>query len=149
VVIKKLHALAPKFYHLELEDEETMLKSKGIQMTWANRQKITSKTLGKQLLELYYPRTAEDGTKLPFQGYMHMSNMLMGVNSANPKFEYGTMLTRHTLPKRLAPVISKRQLVYYTQEANVEYNENTALEALGRIDTIPKGYYLNVDEINK
>lgn len=149
VVIKKLHALAPKFYHLELEDEETMLKSKGIQMTWANRQKITSKTLGKQLLELYYPRTAEDGTKLPFQGYMHMSNMLMGVNSANPKFEYGTMLTRHTLPKRLAPVISKRQLVYYTQEANVEYDENTALEALGRIDTIPKGYYLNVDEINK
>ena len=31
-IIKKVHALAPKFYHLELASEETMLKSKGIQV---------------------------------------------------------------------------------------------------------------------
>ena len=106
VVIKKLHALAPKFYHLELEDEETMLKSKGIQMTWANRQKITSKTLGRQLLELYYPRTDAEGAKLPFQGYMHMSNMLMGVRNC---VSYDLpFLTPHTLGELGKPEVRVR-----------------------------------------
>ena len=148
-IIKKVHALAPKFYHLELASEETMLKSKGIQMTWANRQKITGKALGKQLLELFYPRTKADGTRLPFQGTIPMKNMLMGVNSISTNYEYGTMLTKYTEDKKLAPVISKRHLVYYTREKNVEYDAETALEYIGRIDTIPKGYYCSVEQMSE
>ena len=148
-IIQKVHALAPKFYHLELASHETLLKSKGIQMTWTNRQKITGHALGKQLLELFYPKTRADGTHEPFRGSIPMKNMLMGVNSISTNYEYGTMLTKYTEDKRLAPVISKRQLVYYTREENVEYDPETALDRIGRIDTIPKGYYLSVEQMSE
>jgi hypothetical protein len=59
------------------------------------------------------------------------------------------MLTKYTEDKRLAPVISKRQLVYYTREENVEYDPESALDRIGRIDTIPKGYYLSVEQMSE
>lgn len=118
-------------------------------MTWTNRQKITGHALGKQLLELFYPQTRADGTHEPFRGSIPMKNMLMGVNSISTNYEYGTMLTKYTEDKRLAPVISKRQLVYYTREENVEYDPESALDRIGRIDTIPKGYYLSVEQMSE
>lgn len=118
-------------------------------MTWTNRQKITGHALGKQLLELFYPKTREDGTLVPFQGSIPMKNMLMGVNSISTNYEYGTMLTKYTEDKKLSPVISKRQFVYYTREKNVEYDPETALDRIGRIDTIPKGYYCSVEQMSE
>lgn len=147
--IRKLFALAPKFYYLEFQgdQEENLLKSKGIQMTLANNKLIHSESLGRQLMEKFFPRTIA-GEIQPFEGYMHMKNMIMGVNSINARFAYGTMMTRHTEDKRLGPVFSKRQLVIYTKEENVDYNYNEMLALLARMYSIPKGYYKSVHDVS-
>jgi hypothetical protein len=155
-VIRRLYALAPKFYYLEFASKENevegskdhhLLKSKGIQMTLTNRNRIHGQSLGNQLLELFFPRKNEVGQLQPFQGSIPMKNMLMGVNAISTNFEYGTMLTRYTEDKKLSPVISKRHLVYYTKADNVAYDKETALDEIHRIETIPKGYFRNIDDV--
>jgi len=144
--IKRLFALAPKFYYLEFENEDdNLLKSKGIQMNLNNSKKIHAKSLGLQLLEKFYPATNEDGAVLPFKGFLGMENMIMGVNSTNSKLAYGTMTTRYTLDKKLAPVFSKRDLVPFLKESNVKYDIGD-LSRIKRIYTLPKGYAQTVLE---
>lgn len=145
--IVRLYALAPKFYYLEFEDD-ALLKSKGIMMNWTNRALLHGKSLGKQLLELFYPRTDEHGKKLPFQGHIPMRNMLMGIHTTSTAFEYGTMLTKETQDKKLQPVLTKRHLVPYLKERNVEYDAQDGLDSVARIYTIPKGYYRSVEQMS-
>ena len=146
--IKRLTALAPKFYFLEFDGDDELLKSKGIMMSYENRRLLNGFTLGKQLLELFYPRTNELQQRLPFQGFIGMKNMLIGINSTSPHFAYGTMLTKETEDKKLQPVISKRHLVPYLKSLNVAYDELTALAEIPRIYTLPKGYYRSVENMS-
>jgi hypothetical protein len=147
-VIKRIFALAPKFYFMQFEDGETLLKSKGIQMTLANSKRIHAEGLGLQLMESLFP-FYEEGTeeRRAFRGYLEMSNMIMGVNSTNSRLAYGQMLTRYTQDKKIRPVISKRQLVPHWRK-NFEFTEQTIYE-IPRMYTVPHGYYLSVDEIAK
>jgi len=144
--IKRLYALAPKFYYLEFEDD-CLLKSKGIQMSMENNAKINGPSLGKQLLELFFPRLDVHGVKVPFQGYLPMKNMLMGINSTSPNYEYGTMMTKFTEDKKLGPVFSKRQFVSFCLHYEQMYDCATELDRLQRIVTIPKGYYETVENV--
>ena len=144
--IKRLYALAPKFYYLEFEND-ALLKSKGIMMNWTNRALLHGKSLGKQLLELLYPRTDDQNRTLPFEGFIPMRNMLMGIHTTSTEFEYGTMLTKETSDKKLRPVLTKRHLVPYVKERNVVYDENS-LDSVARIYTIPKGYYRSVEQMS-
>jgi hypothetical protein len=146
--IQRLTALAPKFYFLQFDGDEELLKSKGIMMSHENRRLLNGFTLGKQMLELFYPRTNELQVQLPFQGFIGMKNMLIGINSTSPNFAYGTMLTKETEDKKLQPVISKRYLVPFLQERNVIYDEVTALNYIPRIYTLPKGYYRSVEQMS-
>lgn len=145
--IKKLYALAPKFYYLEFDNDE-LLKSKGIMMNWTNKEKLNGYTLGKQLLELYYPRHNADDIAQPFQGYIPMKNILIGINSVSPNFPYGTMLTRETEDKKLQPVLTKRNLVPYCQARNVNYDDETELDRLPRIYTLPKGFIASIEQMS-
>jgi hypothetical protein len=145
--IKKLYALAPKFYYLEFDDDE-LLKSKGIMMNWTNKEMLTGYTLGKQLLELFYPRYNAQDQKVPFQGHIPMRNILIGINAISPNFEYGTMLTRETQDKLLQPVLSKRDLVPYCQRRNVRYDDRNELDRIKRMYTIPKGYYRSIENMS-
>jgi hypothetical protein len=144
--IKKLYALAPKFYYLEFEEDE-LLKSKGIMMNWTNKELLNGFTLGKQLLELFYPRS-EDDRILPFEGFIPMKNMLIGINSTSPNFEYGTMLTKETNDKKLQPVLTKRDIIPYVAKRNVSYEAETELDQIARIYTLPKGYYRSVENMS-
>lgn len=146
--ILRLYALAPKFYYLEFEDD-ALLKSKGIMMNWTNRALLHGQSLGKQLLELLFPRTNLHGEKMPFQGHIPMRNILIGVHTTTTEFEYGTMLTRETNDKKLQPVLTKRHLVPYLETPNVVYDEKRALDRIARIYTIPKGYFRSVEEMSK
>lgn len=146
--IKRLYALAPKFYYLEFE-EEALLKSKGIMMNWTNRALLHGQSLGAQLLELLYPRTDAQGHVYPFQGFIPMKNMLMGIHTTSTQFEYGTMLTKETNDKKLRPVLTKRHLIPYLRQANVVYDPETGLDRVARIYTIPKGYYKSVEEMSE
>jgi len=138
--IVQLYALAPKFYFLVFSDGKTSLKSKGIQMTLENFQKLHARSLGSQLLELFFPQLGEDGLVKPFGGYLTMGNMLIGVNTVNSKEAYGAMLTRYTQPKRVRPVFMKRLFVPYMHQINVQY-DNSVLSQIPRIITIPHGYF--------
>ena len=145
--IKRLYALAPKFYYLEFE-EDALLKSKGIMMNWTNRALLHGKSLGAQLLELFFPRTDSQGHIQPFEGFIPMKNMLMGIHTTSTQFEYGTMLTKETNDKKLRPVLTKRHLVPYLKEKNVPYDVSSGLDKVARIYTIPKGYYQNVEQMS-
>lgn len=145
--IRRIFALAPKFYFMQFEDGETLLKSKGVQMTLLNSKRIHAEALGLQLMETLYPYYEEGGeNRRPFQGYLQMSNMIMGVNSTNSKLAYGQMLTRYTEDKKVRPVISKRQLVTHWR-TNYQYTKDSIYE-LARIYTVPHGYYLSVEEVS-
>lgn len=147
--ITRFMALAPKFYHMELDGEEDHLRCKGIMMNWVNRSRINGYTLGKQILELFYPRTDEDGATVPFQGFIPMQNRQIRANSANPHFKYGEMLTIETRDKRLAPVIgTKRQMVPYLKTPNVVYDDTTELDRIRIIHTIPLGYKHSVEHMS-
>ena len=146
--IQRLTALAPKFYFLQFDGDEELLKSKGIMMSHENRRLLNGFTLGKQILELFYPRTNELQQQLPFQGFIGMKNMLIGINATSPHFDYGTMLTRETEDKKLQPVITKRHLVPFLASRNVTYDAATALSHIPRIYTLPKGYYRSVEEMS-
>lgn len=145
-VISRLFALAPKFYFLEFADGDTLLKSKGIQLTLENAKRIHAEKLGLQLLEKFYP-FYEAGSQVPreFQGFLEMDNMIIGVNSTNFHAGYGSMMTRYTEDKKVRPVISKRQFVPHWQH-NVEYNAQS-IRSIARMFTVPHGYYLSVEEI--
>jgi hypothetical protein len=146
--IDRLFALAPKFYFLEFKNGESLLKSKGIQMTLANAKRIHAEKLGLQLMEKFYPYTEEgESEPRPFTGYMVMSNMIMGVNSTNSKLAYGQMLTRYTDDKKVRPVISKRQFVSHF-ESNVPF-DSTSIRSVARIYTIPHGFYLTCEDVAK
>lgn len=133
---------------MQFDDGETLLKSKGIQMTLANSKRIHAEGLGLQLMESLYPHYEEgQEERRPFKGYLEMSNMIMGVNSTNSRLSYGQMLTRYTEDKKVRPVISKRQLVTHWRK-NFEYNKDSIYE-LPRIYTVPHGYYLSVDEVSR
>jgi hypothetical protein len=143
--IRRLFALAPKFYYLQfVEEGDNLLKSKGIQMTLANNLLIHSVSLGKQILELFFPKEDADGNKKAFEGYIPMQNMLMGINSTNASLAYGTMVTKYTEDKRLGPVFSKRLFVSYPVP-NVEYTI-AMLDRIARVYTVPKGYYVTAEE---
>lgn len=145
-VIQRFYGLAPKFYYLQFQTgDHDLLKSKGIQMSMHNASLIDGNSLGKQLLEKFFPRS-EEGVLLPFEGYLPMKNMLMGINTVSTKHEYGLMLTRFTEDKKLGPVISKRQLVHYTLEENVDY-EQSVLDYFPQFLTIPKGYAFSLEEV--
>jgi len=147
--ITRFMALAPKFYHMELDGEEDHLRCKGIMMNWVNRSRINGYTLGKQILELFYPKTDEDGAPIPFQGFIPMQNRQIRINSANPHFQYGEMLTIETREKRLAPVIgTKRTMVPYLGRANVQYDDRTELDRIRIIHTIPIGYKHSVEHMS-
>jgi hypothetical protein len=145
--ILRLYALAPKFYYLEFEDDH-LLKSKGIQMTLANTKLIHGQSLGTQILELLFPQRDEEGRIVPFQNYLLMKNMIIGVNSINATLGYGTMTTRYTQDKKLRPVFSKRQIVPYLQKEVTGYNVDDMLRVLDRMYTIPKGYIHTVEEMS-
>lgn len=142
--IERLYALAPKFYFLVFADGTTSLKSKGVQMTLKNLQKLRAETLGLQLLELFFPKKGEEGEVAPFSNYIHLKNMIMGANSINAHIAYGAMTTRYTEDKRVRPVFFKRHFVPYTHKENVSYTIAT-LEKIPRILTIP--HHFAVDEI--
>ena len=145
--IRRIFALAPKFYFMQFEDGETLLKSKGVQMTLANSKRIHADGLGLQLMEMLYPFFKEgEEERRPFQGYLEMSNMIMGVNSTNSKLAYGQMLTRYTEDKKVRPVISKRQLVTHWRK-NYDFTKDSIYD-LARIYTVPHGYYLSVEEVS-
>lgn len=147
--ITRFMALAPKFYHMELEGEEDHLRCKGIMMNWVNRARINGYTLGKQILELFYPKSDEDGAPIPFSGFIPMQNRQIRANSANPHFRYGEMLTIETRDKRLAPVIgTKRVMVPYLHTANKEYDDRTELDRIRIIHTIPIGYKESVETMS-
>lgn len=146
--IQRLFALAPKFYFLEFQDGESLLKSKGIQMTLANSKLIHAEKLGLQLMEKFFPFFEPGATEArPFTGYMTMANMIMGINSTNSKLGYGRMLTRYTDDKKVRPVISKRQFVPHF-ESNVPF-DSTTIHSIARIHTIPHGYYRTCEEVAK
>lgn len=133
---------------MQFDDGESLLKSKGIQMTLANSKRIHAEGLGLQLMESLYPYyEAGAEERRPFQGYLEMSNMIMGVNSTNSRLSYGQMLTRYTEDKKIRPVISKRQLVTHWRK-NFAYTKESIYET-PRIYTVPHGYYLSVDEVAK
>jgi len=145
-VIKKLYAISPKFYYLVFESGDNLLKSKGIQMTLQNAKNLKEEKLGKQLLELLYPRIDSEGNKLPFENYMYMKNMIIGVNSTNSRVAYGSMLTRYTEDKKVSPTFTKRNLVTFPQGATSL--EGKRIEDVPRIFTIPKNYVVNVETLS-
>ena len=146
--IRRLYALAPKFYYLDFYEDEPLLKSKGIQVTLGNSQLIHSDSLGLQLLEIFFPKEDKDGNILPFTGHLRMKNMIMGINSTNATIGYGAMTTRYTDDKRLGPVFSKREVVKYLQRVNVPYNARS-LDKIQRIYSFPKGYFLPLEELSE
>ena len=143
--ILRLYALAPKFYYLEFEDD-SLLKSKGIQVNAHNTSLIHGESLAKQLLELFFPRK-EEGELVPFTGYIPMQNMLIGINATNANISYGEMTTRNTQDKRLGPVFSKRTFVYYTKKDNVTYSIDIR-HLLARIYTLPKNYFKTLADVS-
>jgi len=143
--ILRLYALAPKFYYLEFEDD-SLLKSKGIQVNAHNTSLIHGESLAKQLLELFFPRK-EEGELVPFTGYIPMQNMLIGINATNVNISYGEMTTRNTQDKRLGPVFSKRTFVYYTKKDNVTYSVDIR-HLLARIYTLPKHYFKTLTDVS-
>lgn len=145
--ILRLYALAPKFYYLEFQDD-ALLKSKGIQMTLANTKLIHGKSLGAQILELFFPEYDDEGQIVPFHNYLLMKNMIIGVNSINASLGYGTMTTRYTQDKKLRPVFSKRQIVPYLAKPVTGYDVDAMLRNIDRIYTIPKGYIQTVEEMS-
>lgn len=142
-VITKLYAIAPKFYYLQFEGGSNLLKSKGIQLTLRNAREISSAALEDQLLHKFRPSFDADGNQLPFSRFIYMTNMVMGINSTNSNYEYGTMMTRYTEDKKVSPVFSKRQLI---QISKLFTDDN--LDRVQRIFTVPKGYYLCTEELS-
>jgi hypothetical protein len=148
--ITRLFAIAPKFYYLEMENEQhSLLKSKGIQMTHGNKRLITTERLGLQLLELLYPKMTSFGEPKEFENYIGVKNMLMGVNSINAALGYGTMLTKYTADKRVRPVFSKRQFVYHSLDSGIDIKNISNLLTIYRIYTIPHGYKKTVEEVSQ
>jgi hypothetical protein len=142
--IVKLYVLAPKFYFLLKESGESLLKSKGVQMTLNNSRKINEERLIKQILEVLYPVLDENtGEVAEFQSYIEVDNMIIGVNSTNANLPYGCMLTRYTEPKKVRPVYSKRNVICMTPRQRSERPET--LEAVTRVYTSPKGFHLDVE----
>ena len=139
--IVKLYCLAPKFYFLLKESGESLLKSKGVQLTVSNVRKINEESLAKQILELTFPIRGQ----MEFESTIEVDNMIIGVNSTNARIAYGTMLTRFTEPKKVRPVFSKRTVVQVPVDSEEERPDS--LEAMGRVVTIPKGYYLSVEQV--
>jgi hypothetical protein len=145
--ITRLYALAPKFYFLVFEDNSTSLKSKGVQMTLLNLRKLRAETLGNQLLEMFFPKTEDNGETAPFAGYIKLSNMIMGANSINAHLAYGTMTTRYTNDKRIRPVFFKRTFVPYRHQKNVQYSSET-IDKIPRILTIPHNFMVDLDKFS-
>lgn len=146
--IVQLYALAPKFYFLVFADGTTSLKSKGIQLTLENVKRLHKHSLASQLLQLYFPIYDAEGNKKPFDKYISMTNMLIGVNTVNSKEAYGQMLTRYTNEKRVRPVYMKRLFVPYLHQSNVDYSDEM-ISLIPRILTIPHGYYYPLETFSK
>jgi hypothetical protein len=144
--IVKLYVLAPKFYFLLKENGESLLKSKGVQLTLANTRRINEERLIRQILEVLYPVVDEEtGEKAEFESFIEVDNMIIGVNSTNARLPYGCMLTRYTEPKKVRPVYSKRNVVSMPLRARNE--RPNSLEGVKRVYTIPKGFHLDCDSL--
>lgn len=142
--IVKLYVLAPKFYFLLKANGESLLKSKGVQLTLANSKRINEERLIQQILEVMYPVLGPNGEPEPFQSFIQVENMIMGVNSTNSNMEYGCMLTRYTEPKKVRPVFSKRMILTYP--AGAREDRPATLDGLLRIFSLPKGFSVPVEE---
>ena len=146
--IVKLYVLAPKFYFLLKENGESLLKSKGVQLTLTNTRKINEEKLILQILEVMYPSLDEEsGEKAPFESFIEVDNMIIGVNSTNTALPYGCMLTRYTEPKKVRPVYSKRNVV--SMPLGEKGARPVSLEAVKRVFTIPKGFHVDVDTMSQ
>lgn len=143
--IVKLYVLAPKFYFLLKESGESLLKSKGVQLTLVNTKKINEEKLISQVVDVFFPVLGENGEVAPFESYIEVDNMIMGVNSTNSKLPYGCMLTRFTDPKKVRPVYSKRHLV--TMPPRERKSRPLNLEGVERVYTSPKGYHVDLAEL--
>jgi hypothetical protein len=95
------------------------------------------------LLHKFRPSFDSEGNELPFTRFIYMTNMVMGINSTNSTYEYGTMMTRYTEDKKVSPVFSKRQLIQIS-----ELFTDVDLARVQRIYTVPKGYYLPTEELS-
>jgi hypothetical protein len=139
--IVKLYVLAPKFYFLLKEDGESLLKSKGVQLTLKNSKRINEERLIQQVLELTFPVVDAQGQIAPFENFIEVENMIIGINSTNSKIAYGTMLTRYTEPKKVRPVYSKREVVRIFLKNKAQRPLN--LDEIRRVYTLPHGYFLD------
>lgn len=130
------------------ENGESLLKSKGVQLTLANTRKINEEKLILQILEVMYPSLDEEsGEKAPFESFIEVDNMIIGVNSTNTALPYGCMLTRYTEPKKVRPVYSKRNVV--SMPLGEKGARPVSLEAVKRVFTIPKGFHVDVDTMSQ
>lgn len=146
--IVKLYVLAPKFYFLLKENGESLLKSKGVQLTLANTRKINEEKLMAQILEVLYPVLDEQSGELaPFESFIEVDNMIIGVNSTNSALPYGCMLTRYTEPKKVRPVYSKRNVV--AMPVSEKGNRPDSLADVKRVFTIPKGFHVDVETMSQ
>lgn len=146
--IVKLYVLAPKFYFLLKENGESLLKSKGVQLTLSNTRKINEQKLIAQILEVLYPVVDEEsGEVAPFESFIEVDNMIIGVNSTNSSLPYGCMLTRYTEPKKVKPVFSKRNVV--TMPLREKGTRPESLELVKRVFTIPKGFHLDAETMSQ
>jgi hypothetical protein len=144
--IVKLYVLAPKFYFLLKENGESLLKSKGVQLTLSNTRRINEEKLVLQLLEVLYPAINEEtGEIAEFEAFIEVDNMIIGVNSTNSALPYGCMLTRYTEPKKVRPVYSKRNVI--CMPPRVKVDRPSSLEGVSRIFTIPKGFHFDVPSL--
>lgn len=146
--IVKLYVLAPKFYFLLKENGESLLKSKGVQLTLANTRKINEAKLIAQILEVMFPVIDEQsGEKADFEAFIEVDNMIIGVNSTNSALPYGCMLTRYTEPKKVRPVYSKRNVVAMPlREKEARPN---SLDAVKRVFTTAKGFHIDVEMMSQ
>lgn len=146
--IVKLYVLAPKFYFLLKANGESLLKSKGVQLTLANTRKINEPRLINQILEVLYPAIDEETGEIgEFESFIEVDNMIIGVNSTNVHLPYGCMLTRYTEPKKVRPVYSKRNVI--TMPTRERSERPTTLDGINRVYTCPKGFHLDVDTLSE
>lgn len=129
--IRKVYALAPKLYALELGPKDgsqepgpqfESFRAKGIQMTLENQSR-----LGFDTILPLIRRTIEDKTA---EHTINVKNFNIFTNSTNNALPFGNLFSRYNT-KKVRVIITKR---------TIEEVDEVNFETLGEINTFPPGY---------
>lgn len=138
IEITTFYGLAPKSYNLIFEDGKSCLKTKGINLTIENQEKVDEEVLGEMLEgEFFMDREKSKGIQL--------KNMNIMTNSRYAQLPYATLLTLYN-EKVMRPVLTKRKLIrYFGPTQGLKLNRDFTSMRLVPIGFCPDG---NVDDDN-